>query len=190
MRTLKNLVVSIGALAILAALASAAALAQQNVDTVVTHGKILTVDAGFRVVEALAIDDGRIVARGTSAEVARYAGPDTQGHRRRRRDRHPGPHRQPLPLHARRRHLAPAGPLRRRRLAPRSAARFSRPRRRACRPASGSWCRAAGRRGSSPTRRADSRSRSSTAWRRRIRCSCRRAIASSTPTASRSRPSG
>jgi hypothetical protein len=35
-----------------------------------------SVDADFRVVEALAINDGRIVARGTSAEMARYAGPD------------------------------------------------------------------------------------------------------------------
>ena len=49
----------------------APALAQGNVDTVVTNGKILTVDADFRVVEALAISDGRIVASGTSAEVAR-----------------------------------------------------------------------------------------------------------------------
>ena len=66
------------ACSILAALASPAAFAQQKVDTVVTNGKILTVDADFRVVEALAINDGRIVARGTSAEVARYAGPNTK----------------------------------------------------------------------------------------------------------------
>src|ERR1035438_3390061 len=62
----------------LAALTSPSAFAQQKVDTVVTNGKILTVDADFRVVEALAINDGRIVARGTSAEVARYAGPNTK----------------------------------------------------------------------------------------------------------------
>ena len=47
-------------------------------DTIVTNGKILTVDAGFSVVQALAIDNGRIVARGTSQEVARYVGPDTR----------------------------------------------------------------------------------------------------------------
>ena len=52
--------------------------AQQRVETVVTNGKILTVDADFRVVEALAINDGRIVARGTTAEVTRYAGPNTK----------------------------------------------------------------------------------------------------------------
>ena len=57
---------------------TAAALAQQNVDTVITHGKIMTVDADFRVVEALAIAGGRIVARGASGEVARYAGPGTK----------------------------------------------------------------------------------------------------------------
>ena len=45
-----------------------------------------------------------------------------ESHRRRGRDRHPGPHRQPLPPHARRRAMAPPGAVRRRRLAPRSAA--------------------------------------------------------------------
>jgi predicted amidohydrolase YtcJ len=69
-----SLVLSLG---ILVALARPA-LAQRNVDTVVTNGKILTVDADFRLVQALAIDGGRIVARGTSAEVARYAGPKTK----------------------------------------------------------------------------------------------------------------
>ncbi len=66
------------AIGVLAALAACAALAQSNVDTVVTNGKILTVDADFAVVEALAIDEGRIVARGTSEDIARYVGPDTQ----------------------------------------------------------------------------------------------------------------
>lgn len=76
---LRSLAVACG---ILGALTSPAVLAQQNVqpkaDTVVTNGKILTVDADFRVVDALAITNGRIVARGTSAEVARYAGPNTR----------------------------------------------------------------------------------------------------------------
>ena len=79
MRTLRKRLKSLRvACGILAALTSPAAFAQQKVDTVVTNGKILTVDADFRVVEALAINDGRIVARGTSAEVARYAGPNTK----------------------------------------------------------------------------------------------------------------
>jgi hypothetical protein len=70
----KSLTVSCGIFAAL----TTAVFAQQTVDTVVTNGKILTVDADFRIVEALAINDGRIVARGTSAEVARYAGPNTK----------------------------------------------------------------------------------------------------------------
>jgi len=67
-----------GLVALLAVLASPVALAQNNVDTVVTNGKILTVDAAFRVVQAVAINDGRIVASGTREEVARYAGARTQ----------------------------------------------------------------------------------------------------------------
>jgi len=78
-RMLHKGLMSLGALCgILAALVSPAAFAQQKAETVVTNGKILTVDASFRVVEALAIDKGRIVARGTSAEMARYTGPDTK----------------------------------------------------------------------------------------------------------------
>ena len=47
-------------------------------DTILTRGKILTVDAAFRTVEALAITNGRIVATGTSANIARYAGKNTK----------------------------------------------------------------------------------------------------------------
>jgi predicted amidohydrolase YtcJ len=52
--------------------------AQSNVDTIITNGKILTVDEDFTIVEALAIDAGRIVARGTSEEIARHVGTDTR----------------------------------------------------------------------------------------------------------------
>ena len=72
---MRSTVVLVG---LFAALPNAAAVAQQNLDTVVTNGKILTVDPDFAVVEALAIDDGLIVARGTRAEIARYAGTGTQ----------------------------------------------------------------------------------------------------------------
>jgi predicted amidohydrolase YtcJ len=65
-------------LALLAFVTAPAALAQQAADTIVTRGKILTVDTGFRTVEALAIANGRIVATGTSAEIARYAGRNTK----------------------------------------------------------------------------------------------------------------
>jgi predicted amidohydrolase YtcJ len=67
----------VGAFGIFCMLANTAVLAQ-NVDTVVTNGKVLTVDTGFNVVEALAIDDGRIVARGTNAEMARFVGSETK----------------------------------------------------------------------------------------------------------------
>ena len=62
----------------LAVLVSTVVFAQQAADTLVTNGKILTVDANFRIVQALAITGGRIVASGTSAEMARYAGPRTK----------------------------------------------------------------------------------------------------------------
>ena len=68
----------LGCLSVFAILVNSAALAQPAADTIVTNGKILTVDADFSVVEALAIDDGRIVATGTAAEIARRAGPDTE----------------------------------------------------------------------------------------------------------------
>ncbi len=65
-------------LAVVVAVTSIPAFAQRTAETIVTHGKILTVDANFSVVEALAIDGGRIVARGTSAEMTRYAGRNTK----------------------------------------------------------------------------------------------------------------
>ncbi|HEX5227414.1 MAG TPA: amidohydrolase family protein [Bryobacteraceae bacterium] len=68
--------VLMGALTGAAVLAQAPA--QEKADTVVTNGKILTVDANFGVVQALAIRGGRIVARGSNAEMARYAGPTTR----------------------------------------------------------------------------------------------------------------
>ena len=47
-------------------------------DTVLTNGKILTVDAGFSTAQALAIRNGTIVAVGTDASVRRLAGPSTK----------------------------------------------------------------------------------------------------------------
>src|SRR5262245_24419296 len=54
------------------------AVGQQSVDTIATHGKILTVDDNFTTVEAVAIAGGRIVARGTSQEIAKLATPRTR----------------------------------------------------------------------------------------------------------------
>ena len=52
--------------------------AAQNPDTILIHGKILTVDAKDSVVEALSIANGKIVAVGSSAEIQRQAGPATR----------------------------------------------------------------------------------------------------------------
>jgi predicted amidohydrolase YtcJ len=42
------------------------------------HGKIVTVDPQFHIVEAMAIRDGRVLATGTSAEIVKLAAPETQ----------------------------------------------------------------------------------------------------------------
>ena len=38
------------------------------------HGKIVTVDPQFHIVEAMAIRDGRILAAGTNADIVKLAG--------------------------------------------------------------------------------------------------------------------
>jgi len=63
---------------LLAGLSIAAAQAQPPADTVLTNGKILTVDAAFSVAEALAISAGKIVAVGAESDVRRYVGPSTE----------------------------------------------------------------------------------------------------------------
>ena len=69
---------SLVALASCAALAYGIAAAQPAADVVLAGGKILTVDSAFSIAESLAIDDGRIVAVGTNADVRRYVGGATQ----------------------------------------------------------------------------------------------------------------
>ncbi len=74
---LKSLKVACG---IFAVLTSPAAFAQQKVDTVVTNGKILTVDASFRVDPSACGQQLTAVSaqRQACAEMARYAGPNTK----------------------------------------------------------------------------------------------------------------
>src|SRR5882672_177318 len=56
-------------------LASPASLAfAQSADTVLFNGKILTVDKDFSVRQALAIENGRVLATGTSAAMKKLAG--------------------------------------------------------------------------------------------------------------------
>lgn len=47
-------------------------------DTILRNGRIRTVDATFSTAEAVAIQDGRIIAVGDSDSVARHEGPDTE----------------------------------------------------------------------------------------------------------------
>jgi len=56
---------------------SAAPAFAQSADTVLTNGKIVTLDAAG-IVEALAVTDGKIVATGKSDEIMRLAGPATR----------------------------------------------------------------------------------------------------------------
>lgn len=73
------------ACALVLVLVSAPAWAQQDIDprllaypeSIVYNGKILTADDQFTIVEAVAIRDGKFLARGTSAEMLRLAGPKT-----------------------------------------------------------------------------------------------------------------
>ena len=57
---------------------AAFAAADEPADRILVGGRILTVDAGDRVAEAIAIRDGRILAVGTTAEIERLAGPATE----------------------------------------------------------------------------------------------------------------
>ena len=74
---------AVAGLIVLAVLTVRGALAQQPADiqaadTILSRGKILTVDAAFRSVESLAISNGRIVATGTNTDIARYTGKNTR----------------------------------------------------------------------------------------------------------------
>src|SRR5579871_5503150 len=59
-------------------LASAAALLAQQADVIFEGGKIITVDPQFRIVQAMAIRGGRILAVGDAATIARFAGSHTR----------------------------------------------------------------------------------------------------------------
>jgi len=64
---------------LLAALAATASFQREPPPShVFHHGKIATVDPQFRVVEAMAIRDGRVLATGTNAEMIALAGSGTQ----------------------------------------------------------------------------------------------------------------
>ena len=64
---------------VLISIGAAAAYGRQPAPGLIVHnGKILTVDPQFRIVEAMAIRDGKIQAVGTNADVLELAGPGTE----------------------------------------------------------------------------------------------------------------
>src|ERR1700692_3667931 len=76
MHRVKN---GIGAAALLTILLSSAAVqAQTAADTVLTNGKIITVDDRFSIAQAVAVRGDRIVAVGTSQQINAMAGPNTK----------------------------------------------------------------------------------------------------------------
>ena len=68
----------IRALAVALLGAPAASAAPPPADLVLLDGKVLTVDAGFRVAEAMAIRDGRFVAVGSTEQARALVGPTTR----------------------------------------------------------------------------------------------------------------
>lgn len=75
-RTLK--IASLAALFLLAAASSIVRAQTTAPDTVLTNGKIITVDERFTIAQAVAIRAGRVVAVGSNQEIARLAGPSTR----------------------------------------------------------------------------------------------------------------
>ena len=58
--------------------ASQGAGAAGPADTILTNGKIITVDETFSIAQAVAVRGSRIVAVGTNQEITRLAGPNTR----------------------------------------------------------------------------------------------------------------
>jgi predicted amidohydrolase YtcJ len=66
------------AIAVTLGLCAASPAWAQQADTILVNGKVLAVDAAFSTHEALAVRNGRILAVGRSAEIAKLAGPSTR----------------------------------------------------------------------------------------------------------------
>jgi len=50
----------------------------QTADTILTNGKIITVDQQFSIQEAVAVRDGKILSVGKTADIRKFAGPNTR----------------------------------------------------------------------------------------------------------------
>ncbi len=69
---------TVAALFLLAAGPAIVQAQQTPADIILTNGKIITVDNRFSIAQALAVRGDRIVAVGTTADIARLAGPNTR----------------------------------------------------------------------------------------------------------------
>ena len=58
--------------------AFSASLLAQNTDAILINGKIVTADAPFSIQQAVAVNDGKIAAVGTTAQIRKFAGTKTK----------------------------------------------------------------------------------------------------------------
>lgn len=59
-------------------LSLACALSDQRAETIFIHGRVVTLDAGERIAEAMAVADGKLISVGSDKEVMAIAGPTTK----------------------------------------------------------------------------------------------------------------
>ena len=65
-------------IALILSIAATGPLFAQSADLILRGGKVITVDSDWRLAEAVAVRDGRLVAIGANADVTKLAGPSTQ----------------------------------------------------------------------------------------------------------------
>ena len=78
MRSLLLALLVAAAVATSIAVQQTASAQQQPADTILTNGKIITVDDQFSIAQAVAVRGDRIVAVGSTADITRLAGPATR----------------------------------------------------------------------------------------------------------------
>src|SRR5678815_4766962 len=75
---MKQTIFAVAVAGILAATLVLQAQQAPPADTILTNGKIITVDDTFSIAQAVAIRGTRIIAVGTNQEITRLAGPNTR----------------------------------------------------------------------------------------------------------------
>jgi predicted amidohydrolase YtcJ len=77
-QSMKRPLMTLGLIMGLVAFSASDLVAAEKADLILHHGKIVTVDAKFRITQAIAVRGDRIIAVGTNAEVQKLAGPKTR----------------------------------------------------------------------------------------------------------------